>query len=477
MKRLSGWDAMLLYSEAPNIPTHTLKVAVVDTQNVSGGFSFERFRELLARRVQVLEPLLYRLINVPLKIHHPMWLENSEVDLDYHLHRVELVGSQTRGAIDQLIGEIASEPLRRDRPLWEFTYVEGLAPNKVALIAKVHHALADGVASANLMALAVDSSPLSSAAHVGDSDIGLPSPSGTELLRAAMRDHGEQLRRLPAVVRDTAAGIARVRQRGRERGEHPQLARPFSPPPTFFNHGVSHGRRFGTATVALADAKSVSKQLGATLNDLVLAISAGALRKLMLRIDGVADRPLIASVPINTDPSPDRISGNALGALFVSLPVHIADPLERIRLTKIAANQAKENNTLLGPELVGRWTSYVPPPLAPPAFRWLSRREARNSLYNLSISNVRGPSQCGAIGGAPISEFYSVGPLTPGSGMNITVWSYVDQLNFSVLADDRSIDDADDIGTAILEDFAEIRSAIGLSGVPTTLFTAMSQVP
>lgn len=472
MKRLSGWDALMLYSETSNVPAHTLKISVIDIDNCQDEFTFSRLRRIVERRLPVLDPLRYRLVHTPLKLHHPMWLEDGEVDLDFHLRRVTVPKPGGRRELDDVIGQIARTPLDRDRPLWELHFAEGLADRKVAVIVKVHHALADGVASANLLGRAVD--PKVPTPTEKRSATGVP-PSPSELLRAVGRDHLTQLQQLPAVVRDTVAGVARVRRRSRERGVHPHLARPFKAPPTFFNHRVSEGRRFATATLSLAQVKETSKYFGLTLNDLVLAMSAGALRNLLLRHDGGSDRPIIASVPVNTDISPDRIGGNALGGLLISLPVQFDDPLQRIKLIRVGSRIAKENNALVGPELMGRWTNYLPPPVAPAAFRWLANRDAHNRLYNLSVSNVPGPRERGRVAGAVISEFYSVGPLTPGTGVNITVWSYVDQLSISVLTDDRTIKDAHDITDLLLSEFVQIRRAASLSDEAIEVEAAMPQ--
>jgi WS/DGAT/MGAT family acyltransferase len=401
-----------------------------------------------------------------------MWMEKSEVDLNYHLRRVRVSRPGGRRELDQVIGEIASTPLDRSRPLWEMYFAEGMADQRFAVIGKVHHALADGVASANLMGKAMDlKGPIQDERDLYATNA---PPSAVELLQAAWRDNLQQLARLPRLSRQTAAGIARVRQRTKERGEHPQLARPFSPPPTFLNHVISPRRRFGTATLALADVKQTSKHVGIAINDLVLATAAGALRELLLRYDGRADAPLIASVPASLDTSPDRLTGNELFGLNVSLPVHVDDPMERIRLVAVSTRFAKEDFHLIGPEVVTQWAAYLPPALAPAAFRWLSKREAQNKLMNLPISNVRGPRERGGIGGATISEIYSVGPLMAGCGMNITVWSYVDQLNISVLTDDLTLEDPHEATDAMMHAFAEIRRAAGISAELTEVTTAMA---
>jgi diacylglycerol O-acyltransferase len=168
-------------------------------------------------------------------------------------------------------------------------------------------------------------------------------------------------------------------------------------------------------------------------------------------------------VPASTDLSPHRISGNELAGMAVSLPTHVGDPLQRVRLTALSTSIAKENNALFGPENYGRLIAYLPPPGAPAAFRWMARRQARNKLFNLPVSNVAGPRERGHFAGYPVSEIYSAGPLITACGINITVWSYVDQLNISVIADDVTLRDTHEATDAMVRAFTEIRTAAGLS--------------
>jgi WS/DGAT/MGAT family acyltransferase len=252
------------------------------------------------------------------------------------------------------------------------------------------------------------------------------------------------------------------------------MAKIFNAPPTFLNHVVSPVRTFATATLALAEIKETAKRLEVTFNDIVLAMAAGGLRELLLRYDGRSDRPILATVPVSTDSSPDRITGNEIGGITVSLPVHIDDPLERVRLISVSSAIAKENNELLGPRLQGRMLQYLPPPLAPAMFRRQGKRAAHNRLMNVAVSNVPGPREPGYIGGAPVSEIYSVGVLSAGSAFNMTVWSYVDQLDIAVLSDDRTFNDIHESTDAMIHAFGEIRRAAGFDGDPTLVDTAMA---
>jgi diacylglycerol O-acyltransferase / wax synthase len=460
MRRLNGVDALLLYTEAPEIHMHTLKIGILDVSELDGKFSFELFRRVAEPRLLALAPLRYQLVDVPLKLHHPMWVENPGIDFDHHVRRVSVPAPGGRRELDELIGDIAGTPLDRDRPLWEMYVAEGLVGDRVAIIHKVHHVLADGVASANQLGWAIQAEPPAFPAKAIHTEARERTNRG--LVMAAGRDHARQIRRLPKLLADTARGVSKVRRRAKERGTHPELASNFAPPPTFLNHVVSPTRRFATAPLALADVKEAAKTLGVTINDVVLATVAGALRELLLKYDGTADTPLIAGVPVSYG-DPDRLAGNEFTYITPSLAVHVADPVERVRLTATATAIAKENHHLLGPSLIPSWMNFLPPAMAPPVFRWQSRRMESSMIFNLTVSNVPGPRERGSFGGAVISEIYSVGPLVAGSGMNVTVWSYVDQLNVSVLTDDLTTDDPHEVTDAMIRSFTDIRAAAGLS--------------
>jgi diacylglycerol O-acyltransferase len=197
------------------------------------------------------------------------------------------------------------------------------------------------------------------------------------------------------------------------------------------------------------------------------------LRRMLLRYDGRADSPLIAGVPVSYNPSPERLAGNEFTYITPSLPVHVADPLERVKLTALATGIAKENHQLLGPTVLPAWLSYLPPALAPGIFRRQARRVESAGVMNLIISNVPGPRERGHIEGGTVSEIYSVGPVVAGSGLNITVWSYVDQLAISVLTDDLTLDDPHEATDAMIDAFVEIRRAAGLSGELKPVGSAM----
>ena len=184
-------------------------------------------------------------------------------------------------------------------------------------------------------------------------------------------------------------------------------------------------------------------------------------------------RVRLASVPMSFDFSPDRISGNRFTGVLMALPVDEPDVLERVRQASAAATLAKESSQLIGPELVARWASYMPPAAVEALFRRLSDKDGQNKVLNLNISNVPGPREQGKVGGATVTEIYSVGPLTAASGLNITVWSYVDQLNISVISDTDTVKDPHEVTDAMVRELREIRQAAGISEELTVIETAL----
>ncbi len=438
----------MLYTEAPNVPMHTVKVAIVDAPD-GCDFSVEAVRSVVRRRLHRFEPMRRVLVETPFAFHRPIWRENCPIDLAYHVRALRLPAPGGRRELDNAIAKLIEEPLDRTRPLWEIYVVGGLADGRFAVVTKIHHALADGVASANLLARALDRPEGTSHEAAAECD---PHPTNAQLLRTAVSDHLHQIVKLPSLLRYTAAGIHRVTRSRRNRS-------PVQAPPSFMNHRLTTGRRFATASLPFADAKQLTRQLGCTINDLVLAMSAAAARELRLRYDGSSDVPLVATVPVCLDAAPGRSAGNNFTQIAVALPADLDDPIHRVKHCHDNAIAAKQLHALRGPELLTRWFAYMPPTLVRKLSGRMARTDAHNKMQNLLVSNVPGPREHVRVAGATIAEFYSVGPIVAGSGLNITVWSYANQLNISVVTDTATVTDAHEVTQAMIREFAEISSA------------------
>jgi diacylglycerol O-acyltransferase len=332
----------------------------------------------------------------------------------------------------ELVSDIASRQLPRDRPLWEIWTVEGLEGGRVAFVAKIHHAVADGVAAASLLAnVAADLDP--AAPHAGWHPE--PIPGKGELFVDAAKDLARELRHFPRLLKTTLKNMVAVRRRRREPGISPPL--PFDTPTTRFNAGLTPHRTFTMSSVSLDDVKTVKAAFRTTVNDVVLSIVAGALRSYLAERGELPDKPLVAGVPVSTAAEPERLGGNKVSNMFTALRTDIADPVERLLAICDVTHAAKEFHNVLGSEMLRDWSEITPPRPFAWFMRWYSRRNMASRHrppINLVVSNVPGPPVPMAIADANIVALYSMGPILEGIGLNVTVWSYVDSMSFGVVS-------------------------------------------
>lgn len=466
MERLSGLDASFLYNETPVLHMHTLKFTVLDMSGVTGGYDFERFRDELRRRLHLLPPFRRRIVEVPLGLHHPVWIEDPAFDIDDHLRRVVVPPPAGRREIDETIATIASTALDRSRPLWEIWMLEGLAGERVGFVAKIHHAVADGIAAAALLANVMTSTPEEvdpspPPAHWRAETI----PSRWRLVREALTDLGRDALRLPGLIRRTVAHLRALRRQRREAAvatPRPILDAARTP----FNAALTARRSFAAATLALGDVKVVKDSFGVTVNDVVLAIVAGALRNWLLDRDALPEKPLIAGVPVTTDdPGTTRLGGNKVSNMFTSLRTDLADPVERLHAIHEVTAAAKVAHGILGARMLADWSEYTPPRPYAAAMRLYGRlrlADHHRPPINLVVSNVPGPREPLYVAGGRMEGIHSVGPILEGVGMNVTVWSYCDQLDVGVLACRDQVAEPHEITEAMASALVELTERAGV---------------
>ncbi len=463
MQRLTGMDAGFLYMETPTLHMHTLKVAVVDPRTVPGGYSFEKFHDALRDRLHLLPPFRRRLVEVPAGFHHPVWIEDPDFELRRHLKRASLPSPGGFREMDDEIARIASSQLDRSRPLWELWALEGLAGGLVAFVAKIHHAAADGVAAAALLANVMSPTPeLHDPTPAERPWSPEPAPSGRALLRQALRDHVGQLLRLPSLVSRTIRALARVVRHRRQATVSPPL--PFSAPRTPFNVALSPLRSFATTSLPLADFKRVKEAFGVTINDVVLAVVAETLRRFLAARDALPAKALVAGVPVSSSDPADagRLGGNRVSSMFTSLRTDLADPIERLHAIHAVTREAKVVNSLLGTEMLEAWVQYTPPRPYAAVVRLWSRWRLGSRLrppLNLVVSNVAGPSRPLYVAGAELKHIFSVGPVLEGIGLNLTAWSYCGQMNFGAIAAREAMPDLHEVTGGLGEALRALRAA------------------
>jgi WS/DGAT/MGAT family acyltransferase len=445
---MPGVDAGFLYMETPTLHMHTIKVAVLDVSDVPA-YRFDLIKEVLVDRLHLLPPFRRRVVEVPLMLNHPVWVEDHEVDADAHVVRHVLPPGAGMAELEDLVGEVASTPLDRSRPLWEMHVAEGLPDGRVAVITKMHHAMADGIAANALLANITDEGP-----GLGAEKPLEPTPEPRELVTRALIDAIRQIALVPGLLVRTIRSLLAVLK---VRRDSPHTApRPvLDTPRTSFNGAITGRRSFATATLPLDELKRVRKAVdGVTLNDVVLAVVAGAMRSWLDARGERLDKPLTAGVPVGTDALTDgvRLFGNRVSNLFTCLHTDVDDPVERLQAISRTTSLAKDVQRTLGADMLADWSQFTPPAPFRAFMRAYSHRNAADrhpAPFNLVVSNVPGPKEPVSFGGARMTEMFSVGPILEGIALNVTVWSYLDRMHFSLLACPDNLADVRDVATRL----------------------------
>jgi WS/DGAT/MGAT family acyltransferase len=435
MEQLTGADASFLYAETPTLHMHTLKVAVVDPSTAPGGYSFERVREVLSERLHLLPPFRRRIIEIPWGLSHPVWIEDPDFDIGDHLRRITAPAPGGENELGAVVSEIAGTQLDRSRPLWEITVVEGLVDGNVGFVAKLHHAIADGAAAVWLLLNALPSDPLPPPPpeHPWKPE---RIPSRRTLVLLALRAIARNLLLFPVVVWRAILGRVAVSRRRKGGAVLPPL--PFKTPVTSFNTALTPNRIFASATVRLSDMKAVRQAFECSVNDVFLAMCAGALRRYIRERGELPDRPLVTCIPVATDRGGGpRFWGNRVATINTVLPLSIAEPVRRLRAIREVTEASKEELEARGLEMYQMWTELTPPRPSAWAVSQVSRYQLADRVrppVNLVTSNVPGPPAPLHVLGASMVSIHSVGPILEGVGLNVTAWSYIDSVNFGLLA-------------------------------------------
>ncbi len=460
---MTGLDAKFLYSETTTAHMHTIKVAVSNVSALEGGFSYETLVEVLEQLLVRLPPFRRRVVPVPGGLGHPVWVEDPGFDLRRHLSRQVLDGPGNDRQLAAAVAAFASTPLARDRPLWELLVLEGLSKGRIAVVVKIHHAVADGSAAVALLQNAVQGATVEpSAEHIDDPWRPEPIPTRRQLLSAAAHEQVTRWKGVPHLLRQSMKQARTSEHRRRSFTPKPPLPLHHIPK-TSFNVSITTERTFAMSNMPLADFKAIRRAAGTTLNDVYVAVCGGALRSYLSGRGELPDRPLVASVPVSTDPNVARMSGNRVDTLYVSIGTDIADPLVRLRKIHEGLEASKEVRGLLGHDVLAQRADVVPPQIYRSAVRIWSRShlaDRMNPPLNVVLSNVAGPRDRIFFGPIELEALYSVGPILEGIGLNITAWSYEGALGVSLLACPTSVPDPWLIIDALHDSLDQLRIAI-----------------
>jgi len=462
---LSGLDSSFLYLETDNIPMHIGGLDVCD-----GSLTFDEFREFIASRLHLAPRLLQRLVQAPFNVDYPYWVDDPDFDIDMHLHHTALPGPGGWRELRRLASRLYSQPLHRSRPLWEMVFVEGLntidqVPHgSVAVISKIHHAAIDGASGAEILGLLFDVTPEGRKLDPPADRELPPIPGKTELfVRSATRMLARP-RMLPELLLEAAKSTLKTGRLTRVQGEDAPVA-PFSAPRTILNQPVSPQRVWDTALLSLDRVKRLRKSVrGATVNDVVLAISAGALRTYLGDRNELPDEPLVAMVPVSTRSEDARQAmGNQVSMMLVQLPTNVDDPLERLRVVTKNTTKAKSYDGAVAATRLSDFAEFVPFALAGRAARIYTRvggSRHHAPVFNVVITNVPGPQIPLYLAGKKLLAHMGMAPIFDGIGLVIPVFSYNGVLSISPTSAANIIPDVNVLARRIRESANDLEAAI-----------------
>jgi diacylglycerol O-acyltransferase / wax synthase len=486
MRQLSSLDAQFLAAEDGRTYGHVTSVAILDpSTTATGKLTLADVTRVFAERLHLLPPLRWRLVEVPLGIDHPYWLDDPDFDLEFHVRELHLPPPGDLRQLAEQVSRIVARPLDRSRPLWETYLIGGLEDGNVALLTKVHHALIDGVSGAEILGILFDTSPKGR-----DSERAVRRkldrrPGTAELLARGVGSLPRQplraLRALPTTVRhlDTvptmrglpgAGMLGAAARRAHSTATHKRDGRLLEAPAgraprTSLNGRISPHRRVAFASLSLSEIKAVRKAFGATVNDVVVTLCTTAVREWLIEHDELPDKPLLAMVPVSVRTDKQAGSfGNRVSVMVVPLATDEPDPRARLLRTHGSLRSAKERHRAVPADVLSRANHLIPPALLARAARVTASFASSKRFappYNVIISNVPGPAIPIYIAGARQVANFPVSVVTDGVGLNVTVFSYQDRVDFGLVADRELMPDLDRLVGALRDALAELSEAAG----------------
>ena len=478
MDHLSGLDATFLYMETPETPMHVGGLNVFELPPGYQGEFLDNLRAHIAARMHLAPVFSRKLVNMPFELANPIWVADDDVDLEYHIRSTVLPKPGTREQLDRLVGRLHSSLLDRSRPLWEFYVIEGLQPppdrvaaapagtRYVAFYSKVHHAAVDGEAGVALAQAIMDISAVPRAVRpasrkpAGSDNFGIAELAGSGV-KNAITQTVKLARSLPTLARaawgmlkpvadDDAAGGGGVLAT-----EKAGLFAPKTP----INVNVTNQRSFSSFSLPMAELKHIAKGNGATLNDVVMAICSGALRKYLADLNCKPAKPLLAAVPVSLREAGNTDMNTQASMMRISLASHIKDPLERLLAIHAASTSAKTVTNSVKTALPTDFPSLGAPWLLSGLASLWGRSKLANAmppLANVAISNVPGPKVALYMAGGRMLTYYPVSIVVHSMGLNVTVQSYNGNLDWGLIACRRAMPDLPELAKYMQAAHAEL---------------------
>lgn len=473
MKQLGGIDASFLYMETPETPMHVAGVTLFEPPADFSGSFYDHFRAFFLSRMHLAPIFEKKLARTVLELDHPGWVDAHDLDFDYHLKKATLPAPGTWAQLEKMVGDLHSVPLDRSRPLWQFTVIDGLDEGAVALYSKVHHAAVDGGAGMAIAAALYDISPKPRAVKPPDPK---PEPARkptveerallgiNDFLQNIVRQQLKVVEAIPQALNTITDMLLPKPGADGKPGGLPGLpdVAGMMAPKTPFNVTIGSQRSYAARSISLTDAKFVAKATGTKINDVVMAVCAGALRPYLKAKKALPKKPLIAFVPISLREAGNSDSNNQVFGMNCQIATEIADPLERLMAIR---SKSGESKALAGSvkDIAPKDYSLLGAPLLLPGLMQMYGRaglaDVLPSAVNLTISNTMGPPFPLFCAGAKILALYPVSIPVHGIALNMTVQSYQDKLDFGITADRKAVPDVDALADLLAPALAELKEA------------------
>ena len=456
LDRLSSVDASFLSNESSSSHMHVGAVLIFEGPPPR----YEDFLDHVRSRLDLVPRFRQKLVFPPFEAGRPLWVDDPAFNLSYHVRHTALPSPGSEGQLRRLTGRVFSQALDRSKPLWELWLVQGLERNRFALLSKTHHASVDGVSGVDISTVLFDVKPVPEPATEEREWIPNPEPSTVQLLARGVADVAavpvKAVERLATAVQHPEAAARRV---GEGLEALSEVAWNFANPAPDVPLNVEIGthRRFIWARSELATFKRIKDALGGTVNDVVLAVVTGALRKWLdrrgIRTEGLELRAL---VPVSIRAEDERGQlGNRIAAMRGPLPVYVEDPVRRLQVVREAMGELKQSKQALGAEVISRFNDFAPPTLLAQA----SRINFSTRLFNLIVTNVPGPQMPLYVLGRELEEVFPVAFLPQNHALAIAIMSYNGRINFGLLADYDAMEDVELISEGITESLEELLEA------------------
>ncbi|WP_418123009.1 WS/DGAT/MGAT family O-acyltransferase [Variovorax sp. 160MFSha2.1] len=459
MKHLSGLDATFLHLETPEMPMHVGSLNVLDLPKGYTGDFYEDAKKFMASRIHLADVFTRKLALMPFDMTNPVWVEDNDIDLDYHVRHITLPKPGTNRQLQQYVARLHSSLIDRSRPMWEFYIIDGLKSGQVALYTKVHHAGIDGQAGVEVGKAIFDLEatgrvvkPPRSRPRGNNYQLGM-----AELATAALRNTAQQYVKLfkmaPAIAR-AISGLARPDEKAAEKdaAAAPKKFNLFAPR-TSLNVSITNQRTFAGRTISLAETKYIAKHFGVSLNDVVLATVSGALRHYLADNNELPGKPLVAGVPVSLREAGDDTANNQASMILVSLASDITDPIQRLKAINASSTSSKSTMNRFKAVILDDFPTFAAPWLVSGIASMVGRSGIVNLLppaANVAISNVAGAPFPMYFAGALVTCYYPVSIASHGTALNVTVQSYNGRMDYGLIACRRAVPDITEIGDYML---------------------------